>query len=150
MRTRPSSSPSLPSPPLSKDEDQKKGGSNNGDGELTVLQGRCKLLEERCSKLSDSEQQATDELERRLQKMQEEEKRLNYLGSQVKTLQAEVDVAADRAQEAENLVSELKGSLELERQESERLSRGLEASEAKLASALLDAVSAEAPTPSDG
>ena len=61
-----------------------------GDGERTELVERCRALEDRCGKLSESEKHATDELKHRLQKMQEEEKRLNYLASQVRELQARV------------------------------------------------------------
>ncbi|QDZ19669.1 hypothetical protein A3770_03p21870 [Chloropicon primus] len=118
-------------------------GSEEDEGDRKALEDRCKALENRCSKLSDSEQQATDELEKRLQKMQEEEKRLSYLESQVRSLQEEVDVSADRAQEAESLVSKLQTKLAEGTEEGEKLAKRLEASEAQLASALMEAASSE-------
>lgn len=119
--------------------------NGNQEAELEVVKAKCKVLEERCAKLADSETQAADELEQRMQKMQEEEKRLNYLGSQVKSLQAEVDVAADRAQSAESQVTDLQAKFGEVIEENERLSKRLEASEAQLAAALMEAATAAAP-----
>ena len=115
-----------------------------GDGERTELVERCRALEDRCGKLSESEKQATDELKQRLQKMQEEEKRLNYLESQVRELQAECEVASGRAQEAEALEADLQAKVEEAVGESDRLSRRLSESEARLSEALLAAASSEA------
>ena len=78
-----------------------------------------RALQEKCENLSESEAQATEELAKRLETMQEHEKRLSYLNSQVDSLQAEVEVAAKRAQEAEEKVSELASA-------KERLERNVE------------------------
>ena len=65
-------------------------------------------LRVRCAKLADSEAQATEELERRLAHMQEQEKRYSYLKSQLETareqlgtVQAEAEQESERADTAE-------------------------------------------------